>query len=43
MHDQRLPGELVDDVQQLEHVPVGGLIELKIERPDMVRARSPGR
>ena len=29
---QRLPGELVHDVQQLEVVPVRGLIELKIDR-----------
>ena len=35
-----LPGELVDDVQQLEHMPVGGLIELEIERPHVAWALS---
>ncbi len=34
---QALAGELVDDVQQLEHPPVGGLVELEVERPDDVR------
>jgi len=41
VHDQRLAGELIDDVQQLQDVPVGGVIELEIERPDVVGAPKP--
>jgi hypothetical protein len=33
---QRLAGELVDDVQELEDPPVGGLIELEVQRPHVV-------
>jgi hypothetical protein len=36
VHDQRLPGELVDDVQQLQRLAVGGLVELEVERPHVV-------
>jgi hypothetical protein len=36
LNRQRLAGELVDDVQQLEVVPVGGLIELKVDRPHVI-------
>ncbi len=43
---QRLAGELVHDVQQLEVAPVGGLIPLKVDRPHMIgslgRSRSAG-
>jgi len=35
-HRQRLARKLVDDVQQLQRPHVGGLVELKIERPHMV-------
>jgi hypothetical protein len=34
---QRFSGELVDDVQELEHPPVTGLVELEVQRPDDVR------
>ncbi len=34
----RLAGELVNDVQQLEDPTVGGLIELDVERPDLIGA-----
>ena len=37
-HHQRLAGELVDDVEQLQRPPVGGLVELEVERPHVVRA-----
>jgi hypothetical protein len=33
VHDQRLPGELVDDVQQLQCTAVGGLVKLEVKRP----------
>jgi hypothetical protein len=33
---QGFAGELVDDVEQLEHAPVGGLIELEVQRPDVI-------
>ncbi len=33
---ERLAGELVDDMQQLENPAVGGLIELKVQRPDVI-------
>jgi hypothetical protein len=35
---ERLPGELVHDVQQLQDVPVGGLVELEVKRPHVVGA-----
>ena len=35
---QRLAGVLVDDVQELQDPPVGGLVELEVERPDLVGA-----
>jgi hypothetical protein len=34
---QRLAGELVDDMQQLQDPPVGGLIELEVQRPHVIR------
>ena len=41
-HDrQRLPRVLVDDVEQLQDPPVRGLVELEVERPDVVRTLSP--
>src|SRR3954451_12999836 len=33
---ERFAGELVDDVEQLQHAAIGGLIELEVQRPDMV-------
>src|SRR3954452_24077939 len=33
---ERLASELVDDVEQLQHAAVGGLIELEVQRPDMI-------
>ena len=45
-HHQRLARELVDDVEQLQRPPVGGLVELKVERPHVIRplgAQPPGR
>jgi hypothetical protein len=39
VHDQRLPGELVDDVQALDRAAVGGLVKLKVERPHVPGAR----
>jgi transcription elongation GreA/GreB family factor len=36
---KRLAGELVDDVQELQDPPVGGLIELEVKRPHVTRAR----
>jgi hypothetical protein len=41
VHDQRLARELVEDVQELDRVPVGGLIELEVERPQVARAFGP--
>src|SRR5271167_343706 len=38
---ERLASELVDDVQQLEVVTVGGLIELEVDRPHMIRRLGP--
>jgi hypothetical protein len=38
---QGLAGELVDDVQQLQDVPVSGLVELEVKRPYMIRALCP--
>jgi hypothetical protein len=38
LHCQRLPGELVDDVQQLEDPPVSGLVELEVQRPHVIGA-----
>ena len=35
-HRQRLAGELVDDVQQLEDPPVGGLVKLEVQRPHVI-------
>ena len=37
-HHQRLARELVDDVEQLQRPPVGGLVELEVERPHLVGA-----
>ena len=37
-HDrERLPRVLVDDVEQFQDPPVRGLVELEVERPDVVR------
>lgn len=36
---QRLPGELVDHVEQVQQAAVGRLIELEIQRPDVRAAR----
>jgi hypothetical protein len=36
---QRFTGELVDHVQELENPPVGGLVELEIQRPHVIRPR----
>ena len=33
VHRERFAGELVDDVEQLQHAAVGGLIELEVQRP----------
>jgi hypothetical protein len=33
---ERLAGELVDDVQQLRHASIGGLVELEVECPHLV-------
>jgi hypothetical protein len=33
---QRLAGEFVDDMQQLEDLPVGGLVKLEVQRPYLV-------
>src|SRR3954447_10177051 len=33
---ERLAGELVNDVEQLDHAAVGGLIELEVQRPDLI-------
>jgi hypothetical protein len=38
VHDQRLARELVDDVQQLQRLAVGGLVELEVKRPHMIGA-----
>ena len=38
---QRLTGELVDDVQQLQVVPVSGLVELEVDRPHVIGCLSP--
>ena len=38
---QRLPRALVNDVEQLQDPPVRGLVELEVQRPDMVRPLSP--
>ena len=35
-HHQRLAGELVENVQQLQRPSVGGLVELEVERPHVV-------
>ena len=32
------PGVLDDDVEQLQHLAVGGLVELEVERPDVIRS-----
>jgi len=34
---ERLPRELVDDVEQLDGAAVSGLVELEVQRPDHVR------
>ena len=41
LHHECLACELVDDVQQLQHVAVGGLIELKVKRPHVVGVEFP--
>jgi hypothetical protein len=35
-HRERLAGVLVDDVGQLQPPAVGGLVELEVDRPDVV-------
>jgi len=40
-HRQYLPGELVDDVQQPQHPPVGCLVVLVVQRPQLVGALGP--
>src|SRR6516165_3987562 len=40
-HLERLASELIDHVEQLQHPPVGGLVELKIERPHLVGTLRP--
>ena len=35
-HGERLAGVLVDDVEELEDATVLGLVELEVERPDLV-------
>jgi hypothetical protein len=35
---QGLPGELIDDVQELQDVSVGGLVELEVKRPHVIGA-----
>jgi hypothetical protein len=41
LNSQRLAGELVDDVQQLEVVAISGLIPLEVQRPHMIRRLGP--
>src|SRR3954470_24362691 len=41
VHRERLAGELVDDVQQLDHPPVGGLIELEVQGPHVIGTLGP--
>jgi hypothetical protein len=36
LYRECLAGELVDDMQQLEDPAVGGLIELIVQRPDVI-------
>ena len=36
-----LLGELVGDVEQLEGLEVGGLVELEVDGPDVTRVRGP--
>lgn len=38
---ERLAGELVDEVAQLDDAAVGGLIELKVQRPDVIGVLGP--
>ena len=40
-HGQRLAGVLVDDVAQLDPAAVGGLVELEVNRPHMIRSGRP--
>ena len=41
-HDrERLPRVLVDDVEQLQDPPVRGLVELEVQRPNVVRPLGP--
>jgi hypothetical protein len=40
-HHQRLTGELVDDVAQLQRAAVGGLVELEVKRPHLPGALGP--
>jgi hypothetical protein len=41
VHRERFAGEFVDDVEQFDDAAVGGLIELEIERPDVVGPLGP--
>ena len=41
LHGQGLPGELVDDVGDLQAPVVGGLVELEVDGPDVVRVLGP--
>ncbi len=41
VHLQRLAGELLDDVEQLDHLAVDGLVELEVDRPHVTRPLSP--
>jgi hypothetical protein len=38
LHLQRLTGELVNDMQQLDDPPVSGLVVLEVKRPHVIRA-----
>ena len=39
-HRERLAGVLVDDVGELQPAVVGGLVELEVDRPHVIRAQS---
>jgi hypothetical protein len=39
-HRQGFPGVLVDDVGKLESPSIGGLIELEVDRPHLIRRAS---
>jgi hypothetical protein len=36
LDDQRLASELVNNVQELQDLPVGGLVELVVKRPHVI-------